>query len=77
MKNNSEFKIGQLVTLKGRPQTTGLISEIVLKKVDNSPVDLVYLYRVFWFTGTGSSKLYAAVELTLNEEPDNEEEKAH
>ena len=77
MKNNSKFKIGQLVNLKGRPQITGLISEVVLKKVDNSPVDLVYLYKVFWFTGTGSSKLFTAAELTLNEEHDTEKGKMH
>ena len=77
MKNNSEFKIGQIVNLKAIPQTTGLISDVIKKKVDNSPAGLIYLYRVFWFTGTGSSKLYLAADLTLNAEHDVEGEKIY
>lgn len=68
MKNNVFYmlKVGDLVFLKDRPKTEGLIKEIVKKRVDNSPVDMVYFYRVFWFGGAGNSKLYAESELGLN-----------
>ena len=65
--NDSEinFQIGDVVSLKGSPKLTGLVREIVEKKVDNSPSGMVYLYKVFWFTGIGSSKTYVAADLAL------------
>jgi len=73
--NDSErnFQIGDVVSLRGSPKLTGLVREIVEKKVDNSPSGMVYLYKVFWFTGVGSSRAYAAQDLVS--EPRKPEEK--
>jgi len=70
MKNNVFFtlKVGDLIFLKDNPKAEGLIKEVVKKRVDNSPVDVLYFYRVFWFGGAGNSKLYPESELSLSKE---------
>ena len=58
-----KLKIGDVIFLKGHPSNEGLIKEIIKKRIDNNPVDVLYFYKVFWFGGTGNSKLYSASEL--------------
>jgi uncharacterized protein YprB with RNaseH-like and TPR domain len=62
------LKVGDLVFLKDSPKAEGLIKEVVKKRVDNSHVDMLYFYRVFWFGGAGNSKFYSESELGLNRE---------
>jgi len=60
------LKVGDLIFLKDHPKTQGIIKEVIKKRVDNSHVDVLYSYRVFWFGGAGNSKLYSESELDLN-----------
>lgn len=63
---NSGLKIGNLVSLKNRPNFEGIVKNIVEKKVDFGVSNVVYLYEVFWFKGQGSLKLYSASDLVLS-----------
>jgi hypothetical protein len=54
---NSLFKIGDIVLLKRVPDHKGIIKSVIEKEREK------YFYKVFWFVGEGSEKLFAQSEL--------------